>query len=169
MFWGINDGFEMNVLGFSEAYSASLSFCINGLLEVRVAGFIEQFVLKLFAWQDRQVQRGVDDAADLAFFLRNAEVYFPTERLHDEYSEIVERVEYDMSLAACCVLGKSIGSVFSGTTVEAVSLILNEAVSNSCGSVFISDIAYSFPEWNDPEERVLKLIEQVLLGIRDKQ
>jgi len=72
--WGEEDGFEMNVLGFEEAYSSSITLTVNETITIKVASYAEQFGLKLLAWEDRHTARKeYEDSRDLKYYLQHAE------------------------------------------------------------------------------------------------
>lgn len=98
--WGADEAFEMNVQGFNNACASAVSILIKGKLEVKTAGFAEQFVLKLFAWLDRRSARGTDDAYDLAYFLRNALGSVSEDDLYGKYDSVLRETGYDIELAS---------------------------------------------------------------------
>lgn len=165
--WGEEDGFEMNVQGFADAYSSSISLSINDEFEIKLAGFAEQFVLKLFAWKDRRSIRVVDDAGDLAYFLVNAIHSFPDIELYNKYDSVLEENEYDAELTSCFVLGKQIRSVFSEITCNTIHELLDDELQKAEDSALISDMYKKFTSWPQPEERISDLFKQLLNGIRD--
>jgi len=165
--WGEEDGFEMNVQGFADAYSSSISLSINDEFEIKSAGYAEQFVLKLIAWKDRRSIRGVDDAGDLAYFLINAIHSFPDIELYNKYDSVLKENEYDAELTSCFVLGKQIRSVFSEKTCNTVRELLNDELQKAEDSALISDMYRKFTSWSQPEERISDLFTQLLNGIRN--
>lgn len=163
--WGDDDEFEMNVQGFADAYSSSISISINDEFEIKSAGFAEQFVLKLLAWKDRHSIRGVDDAGDLAYFLVNAIHSFPDDELYNKYDSVMEENEYDAELTSCFVLGKQIKSVFSEKTCNTLLELLHNELQKAEDSALISDMYEKFTSWPQPEERISDLFTQLLNGI----
>ena len=166
--WREDDGFEMSVQGFADAYSSSICLNINDNFEIRSTGFAEQFVLKLIAWKDRRSIRGVDDAGDLAYFLINAIHSFPDIELYNKYDSVLQENEYDAELTSCFVLGKQIRSVFSNITCNTVSELLNDELQKAEDSALISDMYRKFTSWPQPEERISNLFTQLLNGIRNQ-
>lgn len=163
--WGLDEVFEMNVQGFNNACASSVSILINGRLEVKSAGFAEQFVLKLFAWLDRRSVRGTDDAYDLAYFLRNALGSVSEDDLYGKHDSVLRDTGYDIELASCFALGRRIRAVFSGKTANRVMKILSSELQASDESDLISDMYGSFSSWSLPDERISALIDQVLRGL----
>ncbi len=163
--WGTDDICEMNVQGFADASSFTISLLLNNELVVKSAGYAEQFVLKLFAWQDRRSKRGIDDAADLAYFLMNA-VHFVAEKdLYGKYDSVMQETGYDIDLASCFALGSRIRSVFSRKTVCKIIEILGSELEACENSALISDMYERFTSWPQPDERIFAVMDQVLKGL----
>ncbi len=165
--WGEDSGFEMSVLGFEEAFASSLQFRINEDLTVLVASYTEQFGLKLLAWKDRHERKRTEDTRDIAYFLRHADGWFSEEMLHDSYPDVLESVDYDMELAAVYALGSDLIKVFHINTVKSIISILERALSEPLESILIRDVAREV-FFENPEERVIALLEQVRLGMLKK-
>lgn len=110
--WEKDSSFEMSVLGFDDAFASALPVRINGELTVLVASYVEQFGLKLLAWEERHVRKRTEDTKDIAYFLRHANSWFSEETLHDSYPDVLENVDYDMELASAYALGRNIIRVF---------------------------------------------------------
>ena len=163
--WGSDDAFEMNVLGFNEASLSVISFLINSELEIKVAGYAEQFVLKLFAWKDRRQVRGIDDARDLAYFLIHALKSVSEKDLYGKYDSVREEAGYDDELASCYILGKQIRSVFSNKTVDKTIEILEDEFKAGDDSALMSDMFGRFSSWPKPDERIEIVIDQLLKGL----
>ncbi|MCD4708652.1 MAG: hypothetical protein K8S62_13040 [Candidatus Sabulitectum sp.] len=163
--WGADDAFEMNVRGFDDAFSSAISFLLNNELVVKSAGYAEQFVLKLFAWQDRRSTRGIDDAADLAYFLNYALKSISETDLYSKYDSVLKETEYDIKLASCFALGRQIRSVFSRRTVRRIIEILGSELEAREDSALISDMYDRFSSWQQPDERISKVIGLVLKGL----
>jgi predicted nucleotidyltransferase len=163
--WGANDGFEMNVLGFDDASISAVSFLINGELEIKSAGYAEQFVLKLFAWKDRRSIRGIDDAGDLSYFLMYAVKSISERDLYGKYDSVLQEVGYDIDLASCFALGNRIRSVFAKKTVNKTIEILDHDLQAGDDSALMSDMYNRFSSWPKPDERISAVINQVLKGL----
>ena len=163
--WGPNNSFEMNVRGFNDAYSSAISFLLNGELEVKSAGYAEQFVLKLFAWRDRRTTKGIDDGSDLAYFLLHASKSISEKDLYGKYHSALQEAEYDIELASCFVLGNMIRSVFSKRNVNKTIEILDHDLQAGDDSALMSDMYNRFRFWPKPDERISTVISQVLKGL----
>ncbi|MCD4847727.1 MAG: hypothetical protein K8R76_06020, partial [Candidatus Aegiribacteria sp.] len=162
--WGDDDGFEMSVLGFDEAYDSALSFLINDEFTILVAGYAEQCGLKLLAWADRHQRRVTEDARDIAYLIQHAEEWYGEEALHDHYSHVLENVDYDIELAAAFVLGCDLHSIYESETLDVLIGILDQALNQPEESILIRDIAREIRTM-DPEERTMNLLEQIRLGM----
>lgn len=162
--WGKDDRYEMNVLGFEEAHKSALVVIINGAFPVRVAGYAEQFGLKVLVWADRHyLQKDSEDAHDLAYFLRHAEEWYGLEFLHEEFPSKLENLGYDVELASAFVLGYDLARTFTRNTVVSIKSILEHALENRA-SALIQEISLEIP-YRDPEDRTVSLVEQVLQGL----
>lgn len=168
-FWAPDNAFEMYVQGYDEALSTALVFEVNNELRIRLAGYAEQFLLKLFAWKDRRTRRGKDDAQDLAYFLKNAEAGVPRNDFHTKYSEIHDALGYYEDLTSIYILGSNIKTIFSGTTVKkAVQLIENELI-NFENSAILTDMYDSFLSRKHPEEYILKVLKLLVQGMTNSK
>ena len=165
--WGENSDIEMNVLGFDEALSSAILVRINSGLTVLVASYAEQFVLKLLAWSDRHARSETEDSRDIAYFLRNADGWYSDDTIYDTYAPVLGNVDYDVELATAHILGCNIGNVFQTSTISAIMTILDHALSEPLESILVRDIAREI-YYENPEERVIALLEQVRLGIQKK-
>jgi predicted nucleotidyltransferase len=163
--WGSDDAFEMNVRGFNDASLSAISFLVNSELEIKLAGYAEQFVLKLFAWKDRRQVRGIDDAGDLAYFLIHALKSVSEKDLYGKYHSVLREAEYDDELASCYFLGKQIRYVFSMKTVDKTIEILEGEFKAGDDSALMSDMYSRFSSWPQPDERISTVINQVLKGL----
>ena len=163
--WGADDAFEMNVLGFDDASLSAISFLVNSELEIKIAGYAEQFVLKLFAWKDRRSIKGIDDAGDLAYFLIHALKSISEKDLYGKYHSAMEEAGYDGELASCCILGKQIKSVFSMKTVKKTIEIFEDEFKAGDDSALMSDMYSRFSSWPQPDERIANVIDQLLKGL----
>lgn len=144
------------------AYSRIL---LNDELEVKSAGYAEQFVLKLFAWRDRRSTNGIDDASDLAYFLCNAFGSISENDLYGKYDSVLQETEYDIELASHFVLGRQIRSVFSGRTIHRIIEILRGELQAGEDSALMADMYERFSSWSHPDERISTVIDQVLKGL----
>ena len=75
----------MSILGFEEVQKATEIVRIDEHLEIEVASLDGIFLLKLFAWQDRN-QLHNRDADDMAFIINNY-LAINQERASSEYYE----------------------------------------------------------------------------------
>ncbi|OPX31079.1 MAG: hypothetical protein B1H09_03830 [Gemmatimonadaceae bacterium 4484_173] len=163
--WGTDRAFTMNVPGFSDARSSTISFLLNDKLEIESAGYAAQFVLKLFAWHDRRSSKGIDDASDLAYFLVNALKSIPDKDIYNKYDSVLQETGYDTELASCYALGRQIRSAFSWKTVSRVVEILRNELQAGEDSALVSDLFDRFSSWRQPDERISAIINQVIKGI----
>ena len=70
IYWPPDESVAMSVLGFDEVQNATESIRIDEEFEIEVASLNGIFLLKLFAWQDRN-QLHNRDADDMAFIIDN--------------------------------------------------------------------------------------------------
>ena len=119
----------------------------------------------MFAWQDRRSIRGIDDAADLAYFLINAIHSISEKNLYGKYDSVMQETGYDIDLASCFALGSRIRSVFSRKTVRKIIEILGSELEARENSALISDMYDRFSSWPQPDERISAVMDQVLKGL----
>lgn len=118
----------MNVLGFEEASANTVDVLLPGGVLVRVATIPALLLLKLFAWDDRHIQRPAHDAVDIRQLITTyADVC--EEMLYGDHIGILEAYAYDLDLAAAALLGREVASIASSDSHDAASAILEREVS----------------------------------------
>jgi|SRR5579863_2914553 len=110
--WPPNRDIVMNVAGFEEALTSSVSIEIDEDLSVRVASPCGLTLLKLVAWSDRGRETN-KDAADLYRLLTTYADAGNTDRLYDQEMDLLETVGFDMELAGAELLGRDVARVCS--------------------------------------------------------
>jgi predicted nucleotidyltransferase len=99
------DEHSMNVIGFSEAFSAAAKVLLPGGLTVSVASLAAQSVLKLFAWRDRR-HESPRDAIDLRAILRAYSEGPYLEELYKADDPLLTSYDFDVRLAGAGRLGR---------------------------------------------------------------
>jgi predicted nucleotidyltransferase len=110
--WPPNRDIVMNVAGFEEALTSSVSMEIDEDLSVRVASLPGLTLLKLVAWSDR----GRETNKDAADFYRLIAAYADagnTARLYEHEMELLEAVGFDMQLAGAELLGSDVARLLA--------------------------------------------------------
>jgi predicted nucleotidyltransferase len=121
--WPPNRDIIMNVAGFEEALTSSVSMEIDGDLTVHVASPPGLTLLKLVAWSDR----GRETNKDAADFYRLLAAYADagnTDRLYEHEMELLEAMGFDMQLAGAELLGRDVARVCSPSVLVQVRSLL---------------------------------------------
>src|SRR5579863_8303356 len=115
--WPPNRDIVMNVAGFEEALTSSVSIEIDEDLSVRVASPCGLTLLKLVAWSDRGRETN-KDAADLYRLLTTYADAGNTDRLYDQEMDLLEAVGFDMGLAGAELLGRDVARLCSRDALD---------------------------------------------------
>ena len=125
--WPPEGDFVMNVAGFEEALAAALRVEMEPDLVISVASLPGLAILKILAWADRHV-RDNRDAVDLYKILATYDRAGNEDRLFDQEIELLEGVEYDLTLAGALLLGRDGAHIADAITTEQIVGLLQLAV-----------------------------------------
>lgn len=100
----------MTSLGFPEAQGKTYSVKIDDDLTIDVASLAGIFVLKLFAWTDRNVASN-SDADDMGFIINNYLSIHEDRAIEDHYEEIYLDDDYTTNTAGAKLLGIDISNI----------------------------------------------------------
>jgi predicted nucleotidyltransferase len=104
--WPPDDNPVMSVLGFDAALCSAESVLLPGDQTLAVIDLPMQGLLKLFAWEDRNLDRPRTDAVDLLFVLNSAiQTTAGLERLLDEEPGLFALDDFDLELAGAWLFG----------------------------------------------------------------
>jgi predicted nucleotidyltransferase len=121
--WPPSRDIVMNVAGFEEALSSSVSLTLEDNLTARVASPPGLTLLKLIAWSDRGRETN-KDAADLYRLLTTYADAGNTDRLYEHEMDLLEAVGFDMELAGAELLGRDVAHRCSPTVLAQIRSLL---------------------------------------------
>jgi predicted nucleotidyltransferase len=163
--WPPSGDFKMNVLGFKEALDHSLQIEIGGESAIQIPVVSPQglVLLKLIAWEDRELNKRVRDAQDFAYLLDYYEKYESVnERLYEE--GVAEQYEFDLSLASAHLLGADSADIAQDATkgkiLEIISSNLDAPDENSLVVEMCEHIEIEY-------EKYLNLLTAFTNGFKD--
>ena len=113
--WPPDQTTVMSVVGFVDAFDASLEITIDGL-RFRVVSVPGLAALKLAAWLDRHHET-TKDAVDFDRLLRTYEYVIGTERLYNAENDALELTDYDVAAAAAVIFGTDVRRIASEPTL----------------------------------------------------
>jgi predicted nucleotidyltransferase len=124
--WPPEGDFVMNVAGFEEALDAALRVELEPSLVISVASLPGLAILKILAWADRHLENN-KDAVDLYKIVTTFDSAGNRDRLFDQEIELLEAVDYDLTLAGAQLLGRDAARIAdSAATEQIVSLLSSE-------------------------------------------
>ncbi|WP_096087838.1 nucleotidyl transferase AbiEii/AbiGii toxin family protein [Agaribacterium haliotis] len=141
--WPPGQEWEMLVQGFQEALDNAEAVIIQDkpLIEVPVATPAGMALLKLIAWQDREVEKRGKDAADFLYLCESYEkIPAVSDGLYKNES-LMESYEWDLTLAAASQLGQDARAIAKALTASTISTLLNNKHETLAIGVFISEMA----------------------------
>lgn len=117
----------MNVAGFQEAYDSSLVITLSKepYLEVKMVSLAGLFLLKVFAWRERNMAFN-KDALDMAFIIKNYGSPVNEERLYELESALLEQEGYDLELAGARLLGRDVASIAGRELSATIQQLLDD-------------------------------------------
>lgn len=140
--WPPEGDFVMNVAGFEEALGTALRIELEPGLVISVASLPGLAVLKILAWADRHV-RDNRDAADVYKILATYDSAGNQDRLYDREIELLEAVEYDLTLAGARLLGRDAARIVDAIAMEQiVGLLRSDAQADLLVSDMIKTASY---------------------------
>lgn len=115
--WPPSNEVKMNVLGFQDALTSAMQFCVdnNPRLEVPVATAEGIAVLKTISWTDRARDLRGKDAKDLLFIAEYFERVLGAEVYDDT---LMEQYDYDITLVGAYMLGQRASGICGEVTHE---------------------------------------------------
>ena len=124
--WPPEDGEELNMNGFIEAFEYSMEVCISNepSLVLKVASPVGLVLLKLLAWNDRKPE--TRDAIDLGYLVRDYLDLGNAARIFNEHTDLVEVDEFDYQIAGARLLGRDLAQICDRKTRQLLVQILEE-------------------------------------------
>ena len=153
--WPPDGDFEMSVLGFQEAHDHAIHVVLQQepLVEVSVVAPHGLALLKLISWPERDVALKKNDAKDLAYLIETyEELPMIADRAYQE--DIMERYDWDLTLACAHILGKDSATIASDKTKSRILEILDNNLTDKDSSKLVTDMSGS----NDFDEKFERLV-----------
>lgn len=110
IYWPPDETVAMSVLGFEETKNDTLVVRIDKEFEVEVASLRGIFLLKLFAWRDRN-QMHNRDADDIAFIIENYLAINQERAVNDHYEQIYLSSDFNYKSAGSKLLGIDVSRI----------------------------------------------------------
>lgn len=168
IFWPPEYAIRLDVTGFEDALRCCHIVRISNdpCLEICVTSLVGLAILKLSAWNDREVGRD-RDAIDLLIILRNYLDAGNSERLWDEHPDIADQDDFDYELAGARLLGRDISAVASTRTARILMNVLTKQTGARSTSALILGMQKARPARSF--EDVSRLLRSLLQGLHDRQ
>jgi predicted nucleotidyltransferase len=166
--WPDKDAKEMNVIGFQEAYKNAEELLIQAdpPLTIKTASVESLFMLKIFAWHERDLDIRVKDAKDIYLIISTYLDAGNRDRFYDEHFDIFEEV-IDYEYGGARLLGRDINKIASPEVLKSLLEILKvdglEALSEEMAK-------YEGIHLENDEEKIEKcsdLLLNLLKGLED--
>ena len=146
--WPPGDGEELNMGGFSEAYSCAIrvEIAANPKLVVKVASPVGLVLLKLIAWNDRKPEN--KDAIDLGILVRSYLSLDNMNRLAEEHDDLLNVEDFDFEIAGAHLLGRDLIKICLPQTRKLLLQILDRELDADGNLPLVVNSAESSPQIN---------------------
>jgi predicted nucleotidyltransferase len=124
--WPPEEDFVMSSFGFREAFDSSLSLALPEDVKAKVVSVPGLALLKLVAWSDRRLRVPGKDAHDLLLIIRNYLDVGNSDRLHSEFTALLEEPDFDYENAGAYILGCDIAAFLDEAGRQRVGEILDQ-------------------------------------------
>jgi predicted nucleotidyltransferase len=115
--------FEMNTLGFEEAFENALEVKLSEQLVLKTVSQLGFVLLKIFAWDDRKENK---DAQDLWIIIKNYLDLGNAEVLYSEHSELLDYEQFDWKIAGARILGRDLRRICFDLSSKMICSILED-------------------------------------------
>ena len=141
IYWPPDESIAMTSLGFAEAQRNTYSVKIDDDFTIDVASLAGIFILKLFAWTDRNLTNN-SDADDMGFIINNYLSIHENRAIADHYDEIYLEEEFEINIAGAKLLGMDIASILKSNpaTKDKLIKLLKEELNKAEESRLINQI-----------------------------
>jgi predicted nucleotidyltransferase len=165
IFWPPDEHFAMVVLGFAEVNKNLIPIRIDDHLSIEIASLAGIFVLKVFAWSDRN-HRDNRDAADLGFIMSNY-LSINEERAVADYFTEVYTDEFTIVIGGAIILGKDIDQLLGDNqyTKHRFKQVIQEELAIAEESRLLNQIIET--NKNMTYEEVFKSLNHIVENIKD--
>jgi len=165
IYWPTDVTVAMSVLGFEETKNDTLVVKIDEEFEIEVASLRGIFLLKLFAWRDRN-QLHDRDADDIAFIIENYLAINQERAVNDHYEQIYLNSDFNIKSAGSRLLGIDVsGIIHNGSDIYyKIEELLVTEIANAEESRLINQILETNRSFSYDE--ALTCLESFLAGLR---
>ena len=165
IYWPPDETVAMSVLGFEEAKNDTLVVKIDEELEIEVASLRGIFLLKLFAWRDRN-QLHNRDADDIAFIIENYLAINQERAVNDHYEQIYLNSDFNIKSAGSRLLGIDVSGIIHNASdiYYKIEELLVTEISSAEESRLINQILETNRSFSYDE--ALTCLESFLAGLR---
>ncbi|MBX9632400.1 MAG: nucleotidyl transferase AbiEii/AbiGii toxin family protein [Burkholderiales bacterium] len=151
----------MNVFGFREASTASVTAVFPGGARMQIVSLPALVLLKLVAWVARGRETGDRDAVDLFLVLKNYLRAGNEARLWDEFPSWVEEVDFDYEPAGGRMVGYDLRSVLDVNGLDLVRQLVAQQIELDPPGRLPSAMSPRNPE------AARRLLQEMLQGLGD--
>ena len=125
--WPPGDEEVLNTSGFKEACDNAEAVRIDNKsnTDIPVATPVGMTLLKLISWMDRSPDLRKKDAKDLAYLMKTYETIAEIQENLYENTELMERYEWDITLAAANLLGRHVKKIAQANTHLQIEALAN--------------------------------------------
>lgn len=164
--WPPSGDIVMNILGFAEALESAtiVRLSDNPVLDIPVASPVGMIILKLIAWLDRGSEFRNKDAKDIAYLLNSYEtIPAIADYLYAEQS-IMERYEWDLTLAAAHQLGSDARNIASPKTHRVITEFLTHQNVKLSLARLLNDMGVKSDSQYERNETIMKAFKMGFLS-----
>lgn len=136
LYWPPDENPAMNVTGFEEALSNSLTVSVDNIFTVKVASLAGLFLLKFSAWLDRGI-RTDKDALDMSAVM---ERYFSFNMEENPHDEVFDWSDFDIYVAGSYWLALDLRDILNSEQLEYYSNHIENELKKEESSLLINKI-----------------------------
>jgi predicted nucleotidyltransferase len=165
--WPPDNKIVMSVLGFKEAYKASVTVKLSEdpLCEVKVCTPAGLAMLKIISWSDAYPKRN-QDAKDLHFIIKNYLDAGNSTRLYEENRDIIEEKDFDYDLSSARLLGRDIAKITDESSLKEILNVLENETNDFSDYNLARDIMTAIYDYDSNEfKELIKLLQSLKKGI----
>lgn len=164
--WPPEMNFEMNALGFDEAYADSVTAKVAEDVELRTASLAGLALMKLVAWKDRR-HRYRKDAQDLGFVMS---IYLDAGhqgRVYEECGDAIDLLDddFDYEQAGARLLGRDLGRILTVRSRAVVEEILEGQTGARSEHPLVEDMIAGGENFRGDFDKALSMLETFKRGV----
>jgi predicted nucleotidyltransferase len=164
IYWPPEESVAMPVHGFVAMAKNALEITLDNSLIIRVASLLGIFILKLIAWQDRNLVHE-KDAEDIAFILANY-LSLNEERAVIDHYDIYDRTPFSTFVAGATLMARDLKAAIQDETslLDKLTGILQVEISKTLESHLINQMIETHPiiSYEEVYDSILVIIKELL-------